>query len=79
MGRERAYINVLIAKQVDGIIFIAVGCITGPSEATPSADRVKGYQRALRDADVEWQEALIEPADFRYEGGAELCAEAHRP
>ncbi len=124
MERERAYINVLIAKHVDGIIFIAagayrehitelteqsvpiiladrdvgpstvdlvlvnneqggydatrhlldlghrhIGCIAGPSEATLSADRVKGYQRALRDADVEWQEALIEPVDFRYQGG----------
>jgi len=129
LERERAYIDVLIAKQVDGIIFIAagdhhkhlaeltdanvplvladrdvaqsgvdvvlvdnelgghratehlldlghrrIGCIAGPSEATPSADRVKGYARALREAGVPVQQSLIEPGDFRYEGGEEAAA-----
>lgn len=129
MERERAYIDVLIAKQVDGIIFIAAGdhhehlleltgervplvladrdvgqsaadlvlvnnehggydatrhlldlghrriaCITGPSEATPSADRVKGYQRALCEANVKMEEALVEPGDFRYQGGEEAAS-----
>ena len=127
--RERAYIDVLVAKQVDGIIFIAagdhhehlteltshrvplvladrdvgqsaadlvlvnneqggyeatrhlldlghrrIGCVTGPSEATPSADRVSGYGRALREAGVCRDEDLIEPGDFRYQGGERAAA-----
>ena len=129
LERERAYIDVLVAKQVDGIIFIAagdhhehldeltrrsvplvladrdvdltdadvvlvnnerggyeatkhlldlghrwIGCIAGPSEATPSADRVEGYVRALREARVPVEDAAIETGDFRYQGG-EAAAE----
>jgi len=129
LERERAYIDVLIAKQVDGIIFIAagdhhehldvltrrgtplviadrdvrqaeadvvlvnnerggfeatshllelghrrVGCIAGPSEATPSADRVRGYERALREAGVPVRPDLTQQGDFRYQGG-ELAAD----
>jgi LacI family transcriptional regulator len=129
LERERAYIDVLVAKQVDGIIFIAagdhhehldeltrrnvplvladrdvdqtdadvvlvnnerggyeatkhlldlghrrIGCIAGPSEATPSADRVEGYVRALREADVPVEDSAIETGDFRYQGG-EAAAE----
>jgi len=129
LGRERAYIDLLVAKQVDGIIFIAagdhhehldeltrrnvplvladrdvdltdadvvlvnnerggyeatkhlldlghrrIGCIAGPSEATPSADRVAGYGRALQEAGLPLSEGLIETGDFRYQGG-EAAAE----
>jgi len=128
LERERVYIDVLIAKQVDGIIFIAagdhhehlveltsanvplvladrdvkqsradvvlvdneqggyratghlldlghqrIGCIAGPSEATPSADRVKGYERALREAGASVYERLVVQGDFRYKGGEEAA------
>ena len=124
LDKEAAYINVLIAKQVDGVIFIAAGstyehlheltklgipvvvadraipqaladvvlvnneqggydathhlislghrrtaCITGPSDLTPSADRIHGYKRALREAGIPIEQTLIVPGDFRYQGG----------
>lgn len=128
LERERVYIDVLIAKQVDGIIFIAagdhhehlaeltsanvplvladrdvkqsradvvlvnneqggyratrhlldlghqrIGCIGGPSEATPSADRVKGHERALREVGVSVHRELVVQGDFRYKGGEEAA------
>ena len=138
LERERAYIDVLVAKQVDGIIFIAagdhhehldelarrnvplvladrdvdltdadvvlvnnerggyeatqhllslghrrIGCIAGPSEATPSADRVEGYLRALRDGGIHVEASAIETGDFRYQGGEaaarRLLERAERP
>ena len=124
LEKEAAYIGVLIAKHVDGVIFIAAGskvehvselagagipvvladrdiahtladvvlvdneqggydatryllgqghrriaCIAGPSDVTPSADRVRGYRRALEDARVLVREEWIVPGDFRFEGG----------
>ncbi len=112
--REAAYLNVLIAKQVDGVIFIAAGskqehllelleqgipvvvadrdmpqtladvvlvnheqggydatrylvslghrrvaCIAGPLGVTPSADRVRGYKRALQEAGIPIEDELI--------------------
>lgn len=125
--KEKRYIDVLLEKQVDGIIFISAGaakenifkpmdvdipivvadrdipsltsdivlidnhkggydatrylislnhkriaCIAGPSLATPSALRVEGYKRALEDAGIPIDEALIHQGDFRYESG-ETC------
>jgi LacI family transcriptional regulator len=124
LEKEAAYLQVLIAKQVDGVIFIAAGpqqehldelvrqgipfvvadrdigqspadvilvnneqggydvtrylielghlriaCIAGPSQLTPSAERVLGYRRALAEAGLPVDEGLIVPGDFRYEGG----------
>jgi LacI family transcriptional regulator len=120
LEKEAAYIRMLIAKQVDGVIFIAaensqenltdltrrnfpvvvvdrdlpdsmidvvlvnneqggcdavnyllalghkrIACITGPSQLTPSAGRVKGYRQALLDARIPVVEELIVPGDFR--------------
>jgi LacI family transcriptional regulator len=122
--KELAYVNVLSAKQVDGVIFIASGnqsdhihmltsrgipvivadrdiaepsvdvvlvnneeggyqatrhlvlvghkriaCIAGPSNLTPSADRVRGYQRALAEAGIPFLPELVVQGDFRYQGG----------
>ena len=124
LNKEQAYINLLISKQVDGVIFIAsgskqdlleelitnkiqvivadrkipqsmadvvlvnneqggyiasghlvalgherIGCISGPSDLTPSADRVKGYERALSEANIPIQDELIVAGDLRYQGG----------
>lgn len=130
LEKELAYVDLLAAKQVDGIIFIAtggekqivdllreigipfvmadrqiesadadivlvdnfqggyqatrhllsrghrrIGCITGPNEATPSADRVRGYRAALAEGGFDVEEDLIVTGDFRHEGGekAMLC------
>jgi LacI family transcriptional regulator len=122
--KEESYIDVLIGKQVDGIVFISAGqgmkniekailsnipfvivdrdvreidadvvlidnfmggqqatnylislghrriaCITGPSAVSPSADRVRGYEKALSDANIPIREDLIVRGDFHYESG----------
>ncbi len=121
--RELANINVLLGKQVDGLILAAVGlgsrdlqqvlrsapvvvvdrnlpgvevdallvdnlggghqaarhlielghrrigCITGPSTTTPSADRVTGYRAALTEANIPVDETLIARGDFQFAGG----------
>lgn len=46
-----------------------IGCITGPSDVTPSAERVIGYQQALQEAGIPLDEALIVKGDFQYESG----------
>jgi LacI family transcriptional regulator len=124
LEKELAYVDLLSAKQVDGIIFIAtggdkqivdllreigipfvmadrqvesadvdivlvdnfqggyqatrhllalghrrIGCITGPHEATPSADRVRGYRAALAESGFDEEEDLIVTGDFRHDGG----------
>lgn len=124
LDKEAAYINMLITKQVDGIILISAGyqqehllelrefgipfvvsdrdispaladlvlvnneqggydatryliglghrniaCITGPSDVTPSADRVHGYRRALTEARITIREDYIVPGDFRFRSG----------
>lgn len=124
LEKELFYTNVLTAKQVDGILFVAagvstehirtlqkqkvplvvvdreipdvsvdevltdnvyggesvtrhlidlghrrIGCITGPSNVTPSADRVTGYGRALEEASLPFDEEIVLKGDFQYEGG----------
>jgi LacI family transcriptional regulator len=124
LQREATYVNMLISKQVDGIIFIAshsdyehlmelkdrnipvvqvdreiplqlgdvvlinnekggyeatkylielghrkIACITGPFDITPSADRVSGYRRALKEAGIPIREAYILAGDFQYQSG----------
>lgn len=133
LEKEAAYISVLIAKQVDGVIFIAAGskhehlheltaqgipvvvadrdipqtladvvlvdnekggygatryllslghrriaCIAGPSDLTPSADRVRGYRRAQEEAGISIEEGWIVPGDFRYQGGEAAAAKLLR-
>lgn len=125
LEKELTYVNVLLAKQVDGVIFIGassqsehiallteervpiviadrqmpgaeadvvlvdnyrggylateylislghcrIGCITGPSDTAPSADRVRGYRSALTAAGLPIDEDLIIRGDFRYASGA---------
>jgi len=60
-----------------------IGCITGPSEFTPSANRVNGYRRALNEAGIAVDEALIVRGDFQYPSGCctarQLLDLAHPP
>lgn len=46
-----------------------IGCITGPSHLTPSAQRVTGYRHALEDAGLPVDEGLIKRGDFHPESG----------
>ncbi len=46
-----------------------IGCIAGPSDVTPSAERVTGYRQALREAGLPVDEALVTKGDFQYESG----------
>ncbi|MFB0537887.1 MAG: LacI family DNA-binding transcriptional regulator [Anaerolineae bacterium] len=130
MEKEQFYINVLVEKRVDGIIFVAaggsaqhlrsllerdmplvivdreiagvevdsvltdnlqggylatkhlielghrrIGCIAGPSDLTPSAERVTGYKRALAEHNLVVNEHLIRKGDFQYESGCEAVRE----
>lgn len=125
LERELTYVSLLLAKQVDGIVFIAassqsehialltdqhipavvadrrmldgdvdvvlvdnyrggclateylislghrrIGIITGPSDTTPSADRVRGYWDTLNAAGTPVDESLMVKGDFRYHSGA---------
>jgi LacI family transcriptional regulator len=46
-----------------------IGCIVGPSDVTPSAERVTGYRQALDESGIPVDDALIVKGDFQYEGG----------
>lgn len=46
-----------------------IGCITGPSDLTLSAERVTGYRRALQEGRLSVDERLIVKGDFQYESG----------
>jgi LacI family transcriptional regulator len=46
-----------------------IGCIAGSSDVTPSAERITGYRRALSEAGISVDEALIVKGNFRYESG----------
>jgi LacI family transcriptional regulator len=47
----------------------AIGCITGPATAISSADRVQGYQRALKESAIPISVRRIIESDFTSEGG----------
>jgi len=46
-----------------------IGCITGPSDVTPSAERITGYRQALEKNGVPVDETLVVRGDFQYESG----------
>ncbi|MCX7946907.1 MAG: LacI family transcriptional regulator [Hydrogenophilus sp.] len=55
-----------------------IGCITGPSHLTPSAERVVGYRQALLEAGVAIDESLIRRGDFHPHSGYALTHELLR-
>ncbi len=59
----------LAAQHLIGLGHRRIGCISGPSDLTPSAQRVTGYRRALHDAGLTVDEALIRPGNFHLESG----------
>jgi LacI family transcriptional regulator len=46
-----------------------IGCVAGPSDVTPSAERITGYRQALDEGKVPMDEALVLKGDFQYESG----------
>ena len=46
-----------------------IACITGPSDITPSAERVAGYRQAMQKAGLPIDESLILRGSFNYENG----------
>lgn len=46
-----------------------IACLTGPSDVTPSADRVKGYYRALKEAGIKIRNDYVITGDFELESG----------
>jgi LacI family transcriptional regulator len=46
-----------------------IGCIAGPSDVTPSAERGTGHRQALREVALPVKEELIIRGDFQYESG----------
>lgn len=123
-SKEKRYIDLLLAKKVDGIVFIScggrseslkkissnnvpivvtdrdinevnsdivlvdnnlggydatmhlinlghkrIGCITGPSPTTPSAQRLLGYEKAMRETGLPIDTSLILMGDFRCQSG----------
>jgi len=128
--KQHKYLETLISKQVDGIVFISVkndpidhqklldsdipmvvvdrdeadlktdivlvdnfkggyiatnhlislghkdiACITGPSDTSPSADRVYGYKKALNELGIEPKEDYIRVGNFGFESGEILMEE----
>lgn len=122
--KEEIYVDVLISKQVDGLIFLSagdtrgirpnpymadipmvitdreaggiasdvvlidnelggyqatqyllslghrrIGCIAGPFHIRAGFQRVQGYRKALEEAGVDFDEALVSSNNFRFDGG----------
>ncbi len=48
-----------------------IGCITGPSNVTPSGLRIKGFRKALEESGLRLDERMVVTGDFKSEGGRE--------
>ncbi len=65
--------GLLATEYLLGLGHRRIGCITGPSYLTPSAERVQGYAEALEAAGVAVDEALIVNGNFQHESGYRAC------
>ena len=52
-----------------------IGCITGPSDITPSAERITGYRQALDENGIPVDKALIVRGDFQYDSGYQAASQ----
>ena len=48
-----------------------IACVAGPSDVTPSAERVSGYRTALTEAGIPFREEYVLKGDFHPESGYE--------
>jgi LacI family transcriptional regulator len=46
-----------------------IACIAGNSEVSPSAERLTGYQRAIEENNLAYDDRLVVKGDFQYESG----------
>jgi LacI family transcriptional regulator len=49
-----------------------IACIAGPSSITPSAERITGYRRALKEAGIPYDENLIIRGDYHAQSGMDI-------
>ncbi len=49
-----------------------IACIAGPSSITPSAERVTGYQNALEQANISYDEKLVIHGDYHAQSGMDI-------
>lgn len=50
-----------------------IACISGPDPMTRSDDRVRGYRKALEEADLPYEPALVVSGDWSYQSGQEAA------
>ncbi len=65
--------GLLATEYLLGLGHRRIGCITGPSYLTPSAERVEGYAEALEAAGIAVDAALVVNGDFLHESGYRAC------
>lgn len=66
---DNAYGGWLATRHLIELGHQRIGCITGPSDLTLSAERVTGFRRALQEAGLPIDETLIVKGNFQYETG----------
>ncbi len=59
----------LVTQHLIGLGHRRIGCIQGPSNLTPSAERLTGYRQALAEAGLPYDPGLVLRGDFRPESG----------
>ena len=52
-----------------------IGCISGPSGATSSEERISGYRRALSEDGIKYDRLIIKESDLSVEGGYRAARE----
>jgi len=73
----------LATRHLISLGHVRIGCVSGPSNLTPSGDRVLGYKEALVEAGIPIDEGLILTGDFQLASGRsntlELLNLSHPP
>jgi LacI family transcriptional regulator len=65
----------LATKHLVDLGHTRIACISGPSDITPSSERVIGYLQALQEAGMPPDEKLIISGNFRVESGHQIVQE----
>ncbi|WP_046470579.1 LacI family DNA-binding transcriptional regulator [Allosalinactinospora lopnorensis] len=88
LGREREHLSYVDIDNIGGGYMAtrhllaggrrAVATITGPQDMVAGVERLRGYEKALRDAGRQPVPERIATGDFSYEGGAQAMRELLR-